>query len=225
MSRDPGAGDPRPRDVRARDLVAVGLWLLVALGWVLATVLPWYTQGILRATSLLEVGQVVRSGALPVPTIAGYGVLVLPLLAAVLVAVAAGRGVTALLVRMVALLAGSAAVITLLVLLADVGAGSWGVGLWAGVLACGVGVVALCLSTVRTGTEVRASPQGVLAGPLVGATGPYRPPAPRAYPPSGPSWGSSAPPSGPPVPLPPPPAYRPSGPPPPPPAPPLPPRA
>lgn len=154
---------------RVREFAAAALWALLALGWVLAVVLPWYTAGILSGTSLLGAGQVLRSGALPVPSSAAYGVLVLPVLAAILLALALARGIVALLVRLVALLLGTGLIITLIVLLSDAGAGSWALGLWSAVLGSVAGVVALCISTVRTGTRIEAPPgrasEGVLAGP------------------------------------------------------------
>lgn len=154
---------------RVREFVAAALWVLLAVLWALAVVLPWYSEGILSSTSLLDFGQVLRSDVLPVPGATGFGVLVLPGLGAVLVAIALARGITALMVRLVALLVGTGLVITLIVLLSEVGVGAWASGLWSAILGCLSGVAALALSTVRTGTSVEPGvaerSDGVLAGP------------------------------------------------------------
>ena len=79
-------------DRRRRELVGVALWAAAAGAWVAAMLVPWFRAGVASATTPIEVAALLRAGALGVPAVAGYAVLLLPAIALLLLAIAPLRG-------------------------------------------------------------------------------------------------------------------------------------
>lgn len=136
-------------DRRGRELTAVGLWALAASAWVVAMVVPWFRAGVTASTTPLEVGELLRGGALGVPPVAGYAVLVLPSIALLLLGMAPLRGGGVMALRVVLWLVGTVAGLLLVVLLSNLSAHTFGPGAVLVVLGCVLGGLALGLATVR----------------------------------------------------------------------------
>ncbi|MEO9322686.1 hypothetical protein ABFT23_04295 [Nocardioides sp. C4-1] len=134
---------------RSRELTAVALWALAAVAWVVAVSVPWFRAGVPASTSPLAVGELVRTGVLGVPPVAGYLVLVLPASALVLLGIAPLRGPGALALRVVLWLVGAGVGLTLVFVLGRVSAFAVGWGAALVVVATVLGAVALAFSTVR----------------------------------------------------------------------------
>ncbi len=150
------AARPRPPSTRrTRELAGVFLWLLVAVAWVVAMLVPWFRTGVLAQTSPLDVGTLLRAGEIgPVPAAAGFGMLVLPLLGVVLLGLAPVRGTGVMVARVLLWALGAAVNLGLVVVLRDLTAGQigWGAGLL--VTGAALGGVALLCGTVRSSDEL-----------------------------------------------------------------------
>lgn len=159
------ASDQPPTTRRARELVGVALWLVVAIAWVLAMVVPWFRGGLLAHVSPLDAATFLRSGGIDaVPGAAGFGVLALPLLGVVLLGLAPVRGAAVMVARVVLWAVGTVVAIGLVVSLRDLTAGrvGWGAGL---LVAGGVlGAPALLCGTVRRGDEAGGYVHGRAGG-------------------------------------------------------------
>lgn len=145
------AGEPAVDDRRSRELLGCALWAAAALAWTVAMVVPWFRAGVLSHTSPLEVGGALRTGLLGIPTAAGFVVLALPLASWVLLAIAPARGPGVLGVRLALWSVSTGAALALLVVMASVSAGTYGVGAALVVAAGLLGAGGLCCSTVRVG--------------------------------------------------------------------------
>lgn len=134
---------------RTRDLTATGLWALAALGWTLALFLPWTGRGAAASISPLDAGHLLAAGVGGVPAWTASGLLVVPLLAGVLVAIAPLRGPWVLAVRLVLWLVLAGGTLALLAFLHVNTAGQLGAGGFALIAAALAGLVALGFGTVR----------------------------------------------------------------------------
>jgi len=130
--------------------VGVVLWLLVAVVWVVAMLVPWFRTGVLARVSPLDAATLLRArGIDAVPGVASLAVLVLPVLGAVLVGLAPVRGAAAVVARVLLWGLGTVVAVGLAVVLRDLTAGrvGWGAGLL--VTGAVLGGVALLCGTVR----------------------------------------------------------------------------
>lgn len=148
------AGDRSDR--RRRELTGVGLWALAALAWVAAMLVPWFRAGVASSTTPMEVAALLRAGALGVPAVTGYAVLLLPTIALLLLGIAPLRGGGAMALRVVLWLVGTVTGLLLVAVLARVSANTVGLGAALVLAGCVLGGVALGLATVR----VPAAPIG-----------------------------------------------------------------
>lgn len=141
-------------DRRRRELLGSALWAAAALLWTVAMVVPWFRAGVLAQVSPIELGGALRTGLLEIPTIAAFGVLLLPLSSWVLLATAPARGRRVLVVRVVLWTLSTSAGVTAVLLMASVSAETYGVGAVLVLIACALGAGALACSTIATGGVV-----------------------------------------------------------------------
>ncbi|WP_340540771.1 hypothetical protein [Nocardioides sp. GXZ039] len=133
--------DPAAR--RARELTAMALWAGAALAWVAAMRVPWSRHGLASSTTPMDAAELTRTGVLDIPPAASLAVVVLPLLAVALLAIAPLRGRGATIARVALWLVSCIGGLALAVLLASVSAASLGWGAALVVVACVLGGTAL----------------------------------------------------------------------------------
>lgn len=144
--------DPPADDRRSRELLGAALWAGAAVAWTVAMLVPWFRAGVLSHVSPLEAAGALRTGLFGLPSGTGFVVLLLPVCSWVLLAIAPARGRGALAVRLGLWLLATAAGLALVVVMASVSAGTYGVGAVLVVAACLLGAGALACSTVATDT-------------------------------------------------------------------------
>lgn len=155
-------------DRRSRELLGAGLWAGAAVAWSVAMLVPWFRAGALSHVSPLEAAGALRTGLLGLPSGTGFVLLLLPACSWVLLALAPARGRAALAVRLGLWLLSTAAGLVLVVLLASVSAGTYGVGAVLVVVACLLGACGLACSTVARDTASDAAFDAVSDEPPVG---------------------------------------------------------
>ena len=136
-------------DRRRRELVGVALWAAAAGAWVAAMLVPWFRAGVASATTPIEVAALLRAGALGVPAVAGYAVLLLPAIALLLLAIAPLRGGGPMAARVALWLLGTVTGLLLVTVLGRVSAHTYGWGAGLVVAGCVLGGIALGFATVR----------------------------------------------------------------------------
>jgi hypothetical protein len=146
----PALAEP-PADRRVRDLVAAGLWLVVAACWTFSALVPWFEGGLLARNSPVELAGLLRTDALSavLPGVTAYAVLVLPVWGAVLLGLAPLRGRTVLVARVLLWLTGTVLVAAAISLLGELAGDRLAAGAVLALLGAVTGLLALPLATVR----------------------------------------------------------------------------
>jgi hypothetical protein len=158
----------------AKEFTQLALWGVTAVLLGLQVFLPWSSGGLIGGTSPLRAAGIVRAGFVPtVPTGPAWLVLLLPLLGAVLLAIAPARGPQVMAVRTVLWVVALVGVIAQAVLLGRVSPPGLGIGAILAITACVTGFAGVLVGWLWTR---RTQPSGHLSPP------PGPPPMPAMVP-------------------------------------------